>query len=227
LPAQPQEILRQCFHEDEYFSRKELVLKPLQLSQLAFFLVLTATGIVHAQNNNGPEMAPALPGVELAPQALLGGARHTVQEPIKIEGYFGRFVIESKSGKFSVAGVNMLGVRVSELQAIEALQKIEGNAAFKDALAKSAGGVVKFAGSVVTEPVKTVENIGSGIGTVFGRIGHLAKSGAQYVGDKASDLGSSNAPAKTSAAAAGEQAPSSYTSDPFGYNQARREWAKT
>lgn len=160
-----------------------------------------------------------LPGIELAPQELLGGARHKVQEPVKVEGYFGRFVIESESGNFSVAGVNMLGVRVSELQAIETLQKVQEDATFKDALAKSAG-------SVVTEPGKTVENIGTGVGTVFGRVGHLAKSGAQYVGDKASDLGSSSAPAKAGSAAPGEQEPASYTSDPFGYNQARREWAK-
>jgi len=149
-----------------------------------------------------------------------------VDEPVRVEGYFGRFVIESKLGRFSVIGENMLAVRVSELQAIEELQKVQKDAAFTDALAKSAKGVASFAGDVVTKPGQTVENIGKGVGTVFGRIGYLAKSGGNYVTDKASDLTTSETKAKPKAAPGGEPEPPSFIGDPFGYNMARREWAK-
>ena len=46
-------------------------------------------------------------------------------EPVTVDGYFGRFVIESKYGRFSVLGRNMLAERVNELRAIEALLQVQ------------------------------------------------------------------------------------------------------
>lgn len=202
---------------------------PVALKFMAFAAIscfACSAGLTHAQG--GLESLPTLAGSELAPPSLLSGALHKVAEPVKVEDYFGRFVIESKFGKFSVIGENMLAVRVSELQAIEALQKVQQDSAFTDALASSAKGVAKFAESAVTEPGRTAENVGKGIGTVFGRIGYLAKSGGNYVSDQASDLTGSGVKdkPKAKAARAEEAEPPSFTGDPFGYNMARREWAK-
>ena len=195
----------------------------LHASRLALCAVLaTTTGASLAQ---GKADEVALPGAELAPPALLKGPLHKVAEPVRVEGHLGAFVIESKFGKFSVHGANLLATRVQELKAIEELQKVQQDSAFKDALAKSAGGVAKFAVNTVADPGKTVESVGKGVNTVFGRVGHVAKSGADYVGDKASDAVSSGSKAPTQAAPAGD-APPSFTGDPFGYNKARREWAK-
>ena len=156
---------------------------------------------------------------------MLKGPLHTVAEPVSLDGYFGRFVIQSKYGSFTVVGVKMLGVRVSELPAIEALQNVQQSKSFQDALLKSASAPVKFVESAVNDPAKTAENVAKGFGSVLGRIGYLAQSGAQAVGDAASDRNA--APAAASAPApAGQTAPSSFTGDPFGYNKARREWAK-
>ena len=77
---------------------------------------LVATEPAAAQPKGAYETPPALAGSALAPAALLAGPLHTVAEPVALDGFFGRFVIESRFGKFSVAGVNMLGVRVNELQ---------------------------------------------------------------------------------------------------------------
>ncbi|QJR16689.1 hypothetical protein [Usitatibacter palustris] len=167
----------------------------------------------------------SLSGSQLAPPALLKGPLHKVAEPVRVEGYLGKFEIESSVGKFSVRGVNMLGVRVQELGAIAELQKVQKQDAFQGALAKSAGGIAKFAGDAVDDPNKTVENIGSGVGTVFGRVGYMAKSGANYVGDKAVDKVTGNSTAANTSAT-GEPEPPSFTGDPLGYNSARREWAK-
>jgi hypothetical protein len=197
-----------------------------------FYACLLATGILvtalpaSAQPNAGLEPAPALPGTELAHAPLLKGPFHKVAEPVKVEGHLGRFVIVSKFGKFSVHGANLLATRVSELQAIEELQKVQKDAAFKDALSKSASGVATFAGSAVNDPGKTAENISKGASTVFGRLGHMAKSGTDYVGDKASDVTASGSKPKPKAAPSGEPEPPSFIGDPFGYNKARREWAK-
>jgi hypothetical protein len=196
-----------------------------------FALIATlavATGLVQAQGQAALETSPTLPGAELAQTSMLSSERHKVVEPVKVENHFGKFVIESKFGKFTVRGVNMLGVRASELQAIEALQKVQQDDAFKDALSKSGSNIATFAESVVTDPGKTVENIGKGASTVMGRIGYLAQTGSNYVSDKTSDLTSKDKSEKpkTKAAPAGEPEPPSFIGDPFGYNMARREWAK-
>jgi hypothetical protein len=185
-----------------------------------------AAGLAHAQGKAAPESAPSLRGSELAPPALLKGPHHKVAEPVRVEGHLGRFVIESSYGKFSVHGVNVLAVRVHELPAIAELKKVQKDSAFQDALAKSASGVAKFAESTVTDPGKTVENIGKGVGTVFGRVGYMAKQSAAYVEDKVRDAASGSSKPAPKAAPTGEPEPPSFIGDPFGYNKARREWAQ-
>ena len=187
-------------------------------------VALATTVPAVAQSKGTFESAPVLAGSVLAPASLLKGPLHTVAEPISLEGFFGRFVIESKFGKFSVAGVNMLAVRVNELQAIEALQEVQKSQAFQDSLVRAASAPVQLVQSAVTNPLGTVENVGQGLGSVLGRIGFLARSGAQSVTD------SSGSPPATipglPQAPAGETMPSAFTGDPFGYNKARRDWAR-
>lgn len=173
---------------------------------------------------SGPEAAPQLPGAAVAKESLLKGPLHKVAEPVRVEGHLGRFTIESRFGAFNVHGANLLATRVHELQAIEELRKVQKDSAFTDALAKSAKGVAGFAAGAVDDPDKAVETIGKGVGTVLGRVGHIAKVGAAYAGDKAVDMATSKP--EPVVAATGEPEPPSFIGDPLGYNKARREWAK-
>ena len=165
-----------------------------------------------------------MPGALLAPTALLKGPLHTVAEPVALDRHFGRFVIDSKFGTFSVVGANMLGVRVNELQAIEALQEVQKSKAFQDSLVRSASAPIQLVQSAVTNPVGTVENVGQGLGSALGRIGFLARSGAQSLADGTGSA--SPAVSGLPPAPAGESVPSAFTGDPFGYNKARRDWAR-
>jgi len=185
---------------------------------------VAAAGPAATQPNGDFETAPVLAGAVLAPAALLQGPLHTVAEPIPLDRYFGRFVIESKFASFSVAGVNMLGVRVNELQAIATLQEVENSQAFRDSLARAASAPIQLVQSAVTNPVGTVENVGQGLGSVLGRAGFLARSGAQSVAD--STRSASPAASGLPPAPEGETMPSAFTGDPFGYNKARRDWAR-
>ena len=196
----------------------------LWLAAAALFPAMA--GLAHAQGKAALEAAPALPGATLTSAALLKGPLHKVAEPVRVEGHLGRFVIESKFGKFSVHGTSLLTTRAHEMQAIEELQKVQKDSAFKDALTKSAAGMAGFAVSAAADPGKTVENVGKGFNTVLGRANYMAKSGSDYVSDKAGDVVTPGAKEKGKAAPAGEPAPPSFTGDPFGYNKARREWAK-
>jgi hypothetical protein len=177
-----------------------------------------------AQPKGDFETAPVLAGSDLAPVVLLKGPLHVVAEPISLEGFFGRFEIESKFGKFSVAGVNMLAVRVNELQAIAALQEVEKSQAFQDSLVRAAQAPIQLVQSAVTNPVGTVENVGRGVGNVLGRVGFLARSGALSVADSTGSA--SPAVSGLPAAPAGETIPPAFNGDPFGYNKARRDWAR-
>jgi len=184
----------------------------------------TATGPAATQPKGDFETAPVLAGAVLVPAALLKGPLHSIAEPVTLEGYFGQFVIESKFGSFSVAGVNMLGVRVNELQAIATLREVENSQAFRDSLARAASAPIQLVQSAVTNPVGTVENVGQGLGSVLGRAGFLARSGAQSMADSARSA--SPAVSGLSPAPKGETMPSAFTGDPFGYNKARRDWAR-
>lgn len=168
------------------------------------------------------ESTPAVPGAQLASPALLKGAEYSVAEPVRVDRFLGSFELKSAQGTFRVSGVEMLAIRVRELRAIEELKKVESSGAFTDALAKSAAAPVKFVGALVTDPGTAVENIASGAGTVLGRVGYSVKSGVQNAGDAVTKPSAQ----KGQKSASGEQPPS-FTDDPFGYNQARRQWAKS
>ena len=204
--------------------------KSMQYRGAIAITFLLATGAVAAaepvvrQAKTDFEAAPVLAGALLAPAPLLKGPLHTVAEPVSLQGFLGRFVIESKFGNFTVAGVNMLAVRVNELQAIEALQEVQKSRAFQDSLVRAASAPVQLVQSAVTNPLGTVENVGQGLGSVLGRVGFLARSSAQSVVDSTGSA--SPAIAGLPPAPAGEAMPSAFTGDPFGYNKARRDWAR-
>jgi hypothetical protein len=186
--------------------------------------ILATAGWAQAQATPKFETITSLPGAAVAPAALLTGPLHKVAEPVPLDGFFGRFAIESKFGTFSVVGVNMLAVRVNELRAIEALQEVQRSQAFQDSLVRAAQAPVQLVQSAFTNPVGTVENVGQGLGNVLTRVGFLARSSAQNVADmtSAAPAGSSGLPP----APAGEVPPPAFNGDPFGYNKARREWAQ-
>ena len=121
-------------------------------------------------------------GAAIAPKVLLEGPLHTVGEPVAVESFMGRYEIRSTFGKFNVAGVEMLTTRVRELAAIETLDKIEKSVEFQQALVRTAQAPVQFVGNAFTDPGATVESVVSGVGTVLGRVGRLAQTGARAVG---------------------------------------------
>lgn len=186
-------------------------------------LVLACAVAQAFAQSRGFEAAPAIPAAQLAPPALLRGAGFEVGTPVLVDRFLGSFELSTKSGRFRVVGVDMLAIRERELHAIDELRKVESSSAFGDAVAKSAAAPVKLAGSLVTDPGATVENIASGAGTVLGRIGYSVKSGLQNAGDT---LAGSSPDQNTQKPSGDADEPPSFIGDPLGYNRARREWAK-
>jgi hypothetical protein len=199
---------------------------PSTLRIVAMMMAIAAAIPATAQTPAMHEAAPRLAAALLAPAVLLSGPLHSVGEPVAIENYMGRFEMQTPFGRFNLASVEMLAIRVSELAAIEALEQVNRSEAFQQALGRSALAPVQLVGNAITDPGGTVENVASGVGTVLGRIGRLAATGAHAVGDTASNIVRSQ-PGTQSAAGQDEPVPPSFTGDPFGFNRARREWAKS
>lgn len=170
------------------------------------------------------ESPPNLASTGLLPANLRGGPHHTLVEPVALERFQGAFDIQSRHGKLHAAGMELLALRVAELPAIDALSRINKGEAFTDALAKAAKAPLDFVGNLLTSPGDTLGNVAAGVGQMVDKAGNIVRSGVNSIADTASDILDG---AGTSAAANEEPPPHAFGGDPFGYNKARRQWAKT
>jgi hypothetical protein len=200
------------------FDRKTLV------RSLYAGIVLATAGTAAAQNY---ETLGEIKASELAPAALLKGPFHTVDERVTVAGGQPNFTIRSKYGTWEARGIEMLGIRVSELPAFEQLEKVSKSDEFLKSAGQTLAAPVKAVGSFVENPVQTTGNILSGIGLMASRVGRTAEKAAMNVGDKASGA----APAqkqilKPVPPPLGTAAPRAILGDPLGYNNQRRIWAQ-
>lgn len=192
---------------------------------LAVLLALGQT-VAHAQPAAGDfEPPPALGAAELLPADLIKSERHTLVEPVPIDGFRATFDLKTGHGEFRVPGRELAYLRIAELPAIEQLTRIEHGQAFADSLARAAKAPLDFIANAVTAPDATVGNVGAGAGTLLERLGITIRTTLDRVSDDVSDIAS--AKEKTVEAADESSRPPSFTSDPFGYSKARRSWAKT
>jgi len=191
----------------------------ISLLPAALALALAGTAVQAQQAYETPEIRASA----LAPPELLSGPDFQVDTAVVWEGVMPRFTINSKYGSWQATGREMLGVRVSEVPAFAELDKVSRSDAFARSLGDAAVAPIKAAGDLITNPVDTVGNIFSGIGSMINRAGRTVGNAGQNASDGA-------APA---AKGIGNQGPTDQgtaqpgsISDPFGYNAQRRDWAK-
>jgi len=194
--------------------------KLFSLSAAAAALAL-AGGALHAQESyEQPESRANV----LAPAALLAGPDFQVDPNVVWEGAIPRFTINSKYGTWQATGREMLGVRVSEIPAFGELDKVSRSDAFAKSLGDAAVAPVKTVGNLITHPVDTVGNLFSGIGSMVNRAGRTVSDAGQNASDgpapAAKGIGNQGPTDQ------GTAQPQGGISDPFGYNAARRDWAK-
>jgi len=174
----------------------------------------------------GFEAPPIMTATELAPPGLMQSYSHTLTEAVRIEGdgYRAVFDIQSAHGKFLAPGRELLSLRVAELPAIEALSRINKGEAFTEALAKAAKAPLDFVGNLLSSPGATLGNVVGGVGQLVEKTGKVVSSGVIAVSDSVGDLtNTSQQPGEAS----DETPPPAFINDVFGYNKARRQWAKT
>ncbi len=83
---------------------------------------------------DGPfEPAPRLPSTELLPGLPLIGPGYRIGDQAQVVDYFGQFELRSDVGTVTADGAELLRLRVRELDAVRALERLSRTEVFKDA----------------------------------------------------------------------------------------------
>src|SRR5689334_12545888 len=99
------------------------------------------------------------------------GSNYTVHKMVRSDGVMRIFDVDTSYGKFSFDGVEFTKLRLHELDAVAALEKMSQSEAFGNAFGRAALGPIKFGADLITNPASTVERSLSGIGNMFHRVG--------------------------------------------------------
>src|SRR5436190_12983957 len=114
----------------------------------------------------------------LIPGISAGGQNYTIKSPVTSDGFMRIYVFSTPWGEFSAIGDGLMRTRQFELAALRELEKVTQSDSFNRALAEAGMSPIKFAGDMIVNPIGTVGNTLSGIGSLFGQIG----SGAHNAG---------------------------------------------
>jgi len=104
----------------------------------------------------------------------LRGPNYEIENAVRSDGFLYIFSLNTTYGRYQVEGRDMLKIRLRELGALAALEKMNKSQAYLDAAEKAAMKPVNLAAGLVTNPVGTVEKSMSGVGALFSRIGSSA-----------------------------------------------------
>ncbi len=181
----------------------------------ALILMLVAIPAVSPSFAQTPyEQPPTVHTADLVPPEILTGSNYTVDPDVATDGFMGIFHISYKFGDYDCTGREMLYVRLSELNALEQLEKVSKTKAFIDAAAGAAEEPVKAAAKIVTNPIGSAKAVPVGIGHLFKDVGQGLVDTGKAMG-KVTKIGSH----------ADTPKPPPSREDPFGYNKLRNEWA--
>ncbi len=109
------------------------------------------------------ESEPFLNASELVQPALLSGPNFKVVPEVQVRGYMARFVIDTPFGPLTADSVELLAVRVSEIPAIEALDRASKTDAFAHAIAERGRKTATAVVNVVSHPVDSVTGLPGGV----------------------------------------------------------------
>ena len=120
-------------------------------------------------------VASALELPKPEPEKYLGkaaiGPNYTVKPLVRSDGVMRIFDVDTSYGNFAFDGVEFTKLRIHELNAIAALEKMSQSEAFGKAFGRAALGPIKFGADLISNPAETVERSLSGIGNMFDRVG--------------------------------------------------------
>jgi hypothetical protein len=135
------------------------------------------------------EDLPRLKASDILPKELLSGPNHRVAEDVTNDGYLNTYILTSPFGAITTVATASVRIRIRELNAIAAMEKVQKSDAFAQAAKSAAQGAYKGAKNIVTQPVETLKGAVTGVGSFFARAAQATrlheKSDAEDPGYKA------------------------------------------
>jgi hypothetical protein len=119
----------------------------------------------------GYEASPVLSASKVLPSELLAGPNHRVEEKVSNDGYLNTYRVGSKFGTFTAVSTAALRKRISEINALVVMEKIQGTKEFTAALKEAGTDTLAGFKNLVTSPVQTVSGAVSGLGVAIRRAG--------------------------------------------------------
>lgn len=151
----------------------------------ALFALVAAFASVSSGSATGFEPEPFLRAPALVQAALLSGPDFRVVPEVQVRGYMADFLITTKFGPIHADSVQMLAIRVSEIPALDALDRASKTSAFSAALAHSGDKAGKALFLVATHPVDTLTGLPIGVARYFSRQWQTWSHRAESLSDRA------------------------------------------
>ena len=103
--------------------------------------------------------------------ARVTGANYSVEPIVRSDGVMRHFDVKTSFGNFTFDGVEFAKLRLHELDAVAALEKMSQSDEFGKAFGRAVFGPIKFGADLVSKPADTVERSFNGLSNMFDRIG--------------------------------------------------------
>ena len=147
-------------------------LRPAQEKRRRVFAALVASlGLMVASSaTRALELPKPEPVAKYLGKAATG-TNYTVNPIVRSDGVMRIFDVDTPYGNFAFDGIEFAKLRIHELNAIAAIEKMSQSEEFGKAFGRAALGPIKFGADLITNPAGTVERSLSGIGNMFDRVG--------------------------------------------------------
>jgi len=155
--------------QSKRFYRYSLRIRSRALITLLVLLVMDLKSGLAAQT--GYESLPVLNASKILSPELLSGPNHRVQERVTNDGFLNMYTIDSTFGQFKAVSTALLRVRIQEIKAMAAMDKLKGTKEYGAAVKESALSAMVSAKDMVFQPVQTLKTTVSGVGVAFRRAG--------------------------------------------------------
>ena len=134
------------------------------------FVAASIVSVTNASRTDALELPTPEP-VEKYLGETATGPNYTVKPLVRSDGVMRIFDVDTPYGQYAFDGVEFTKLRIHELNAIAAIEKMSQSEEFGKAFGRAALGPIKFGADLITNPAGTVERSLSGIGNMFDRVG--------------------------------------------------------
>jgi hypothetical protein len=141
-------------------------------------MALALSAVAHAESE------PVLDAAQLVDPALLSGPGWRVHPEVQVRGYQARFRVHTDWGEFEADGVDLLALRVSEMPALEALNRTGVSQVLLESSAEQLGEPASAVAAIAQNPVTTVAGLPEGVARYFSQRWEKLRGRAYRLGDR-------------------------------------------